>query len=139
MAAPGDGPATSRAIVEALRTVHDPCCREKGISVVDMGLIESVDVEEGGATVRLVLTSGWCPFAVDLLSQVRERIESLDGIDGVVVEILWDRAWSPERLAPEARGKLRFLPDPREVPDPAAYLAAHRPRAAEDQRGGKSA
>src|SRR5215210_5098540 len=100
MAGPAERSAGAGAIVEALRDIHDPCCREKGISVVDMGLIESVDVDAGSATVRLVLTSGWCPFAVDLLGQVRERLASLEGLEGVEVEILWDRAWSPERLAP---------------------------------------
>jgi metal-sulfur cluster biosynthetic enzyme len=57
MAAPGADRPSSAAIVEALRSVHDPCCREMGISVVDMGLIESVEVDRADATVRLVLTS----------------------------------------------------------------------------------
>src|SRR5438270_1365781 len=87
------------AILEALRTVYDPCCREKGISVVDMGLIESVTVDGGNARVQLVLTSGWCPFAVDLLEAVRARIASLDGMEGVAVEVLWDRAWGAHRLS----------------------------------------
>ena len=39
-----DGPS-SAAIVEALRSVYDPCCREKGISVVDMGLLRRCDVD----------------------------------------------------------------------------------------------
>jgi metal-sulfur cluster biosynthetic enzyme len=110
-----------------------------GISVVDMGLIESVEVDRADATVRLVLTSGWCPFAVDLLSQVKERIAALEGLEGVDVQILWDRAWGPERLAPGARAKLRFLPDPSEVPDRAAYLAAHRPRGGQEPFSGPRA
>ena len=139
MAAPGADRPSSAAIVEALRSVHDPCCREMGISVVDMGLIESVEVDRADATVRLVLTSGWCPFAVDLLSQVKERIAALEGLEGVDVQILWDRAWGPERLAPGARAKLRFLPDPSEVPDRAAYLAAHRPRGGQEPFSGPRA
>ena len=43
-------------ILDALRTVYDPCCKEKEISVVDMGLIESVELDGEGAKVELVLT-----------------------------------------------------------------------------------
>jgi metal-sulfur cluster biosynthetic enzyme len=33
------------AVMEALRSVYDPCCQEKGLSVVDMGLVRSVAVD----------------------------------------------------------------------------------------------
>lgn len=51
------------AIVDVLRGLADPCCEEKGISVVDMGLVRDVAVDGDLARVELVLTSGWCPFA----------------------------------------------------------------------------
>src|SRR6266446_4866577 len=53
---------------DALAGVYDPCCREKGISVLDMGLVRSVQVENGVARVELLLTSGWCPFAATVLT-----------------------------------------------------------------------
>jgi metal-sulfur cluster biosynthetic enzyme len=115
----------SAAVIEALRSVYDPCCREQGISVVDMGLIESVQFDDGEARLELVLTSGWCPFAVELLTAVRERVEALPDVAGASVEILWEKGWGSERLSPEARTKLRFLPDPASVPDREEYLAAH--------------
>jgi metal-sulfur cluster biosynthetic enzyme len=49
--------------IRALSEVFDPCCREKGISVVDMGLLRSIVVDDRHARVELLLTSGWCPFA----------------------------------------------------------------------------
>jgi len=124
----------SEAIVEALRAVHDPCCREKGISVVDMGLVRSVDVDGEDAHVELVLTSGWCPFAVDLLSTVRERIEQVAGVENATVKIRWDEAWSPERLSPDAHRKLMFLPPPRLVRDRAAYVAEETAKGGIDDR-----
>lgn len=108
----------------ALSEVYDPCCAEKGISVVDMGLLRSVTVAEGRARVELLLTSGWCPFAARVLTDVRERIAAVPGIDDAEVEIVWDEAWTTDRLSPGARDKLRFLPDPSAVPDRDAYLAA---------------
>lgn len=110
---------------EALSEVYDPCCEEKGISVVDMGLLRSVTVADGHARVELLLTSGWCPFAARVLTDVRERIAAVPGIDDAEVEIVWDEAWTTDRLSAGARGKLRFLPDPSAVTDRDAYLAAH--------------
>jgi metal-sulfur cluster biosynthetic enzyme len=113
--------------VRALAEVYDPCCREKGISVVDMGLLRSVEVSDGHARVELLLTSGWCPFASRVLTDVTDAIGAEPGVDSCEVEIVWDEAWTPDRLADSARRKLRFLPDPAAVGDRDAYLAAHTP------------
>jgi metal-sulfur cluster biosynthetic enzyme len=117
-------PDVSAAVIEALRSVYDPCCREQGISVVDMGLIDSVSFDGGEARLELVLTSGWCPFAVELLTAVRERVEALPDVAGAAVEIVWEKGWGSERLSPEARAKLRFLPDPAAVRDREEYVTA---------------
>jgi metal-sulfur cluster biosynthetic enzyme len=112
--------------VRALAGVYDPCCREKGISVVDMGLLRSVTLDAGHARVELLLTSGWCPFASRVLTDVADAMNAQPGVDSCVVEIVWDEPWTPDRLADSARAKLRFLPDPVAVGDRDAYLAAHR-------------
>ena len=113
--------------IDALADVFDPCCREKGISVVDMGLLHRVSVERGHARVELLLTSGWCPFAARVLTDVQERVEALPDIASAEVKVVWDEAWTTDRLADSARRKLRFLPDPLTVGDRDAYLAAHTP------------
>jgi metal-sulfur cluster biosynthetic enzyme len=110
---------------DALAGVYDPCCQEKGISVVDMGLIRSVQVEDGKATVELLLTSGWCPFAATVLTQVKDQILGQPGISDADVSIVWDEAWTTDRLSPRARKLLRFLPPPSAVSDRDAYIAAH--------------
>jgi metal-sulfur cluster biosynthetic enzyme len=112
---------------QALSAVFDPCCREKGISVVDMGLLRSVVVQDRHARVELLLTSGWCPFAARVLTDVEDAIRAEAGVDSCEVEIVWDEAWTTDRLSASASRKLRFLPDPAAVPDRAAYLASHRP------------
>jgi metal-sulfur cluster biosynthetic enzyme len=115
--------------VRALSDVYDPCCREKGISVVDMGLLRSVTVTERHARVELVLTSGWCPFASRVLSDVEDAIVAQSGVESAEVEVVWDEAWTTDRLSDSARRKLRFLPDPVAAGDRDAYLAAHRQEA----------
>jgi metal-sulfur cluster biosynthetic enzyme len=109
----------------ALSDVFDPCCRDKGISVVDMGLVRAVSVSGRHARVELLLTSGWCPFAARVLTDVAERVERLPEIDSAEVEVVWDIPWTTDRLAESARRKLRFLPDPVAVADRDGYVAAH--------------
>ena len=113
---------------DALAGVYDPCCREKGISVLDMGLVRSVQVEDGVAKVELLLTSGWCPFAARVLTDVETAVAAQPGVDSCEVEIVWDEAWTTDRPSPSAVGKLRFLPDPVAVGDRDSYLTTHRPR-----------
>ena len=110
---------------DALAGVFDPCCQEKGISVIDMGLVRSVEVQDGVARVELLLTSGWCPFAATVLTQVEDQIRRAPGIRRADVSIVWDEAWTTDRLSPRARSILRFLPPPSAVPDRDAYIAAH--------------
>src|SRR4051794_28247758 len=90
-------------VVRALSDVYDPCCREKGISVVDMGLVRSVTVHDRHARVELLLTSGWCPFAARVLTDVEEAIGASPDVDSCEVEIVWDEAWTTDRLSTSAR------------------------------------
>jgi metal-sulfur cluster biosynthetic enzyme len=121
MATPPDVPVWA---VRALSDVYDPCCREKGISVVDMGLLRSVTVNERHARIELVLTSGWCPFASRVLSDVEDAIVAHSGVESAEAEVVWDEAWTTDRLSASAARKLRLLPDPNAVPDRDAYIAA---------------
>ncbi len=111
----------------ALAAVHDPCCRDRGISVVDMGLLRSVTVHDRHARVELLLTSGWCPFAARVLTDVEEAIAGQPGVDTCEVEIVWDEVWTTDRLSASATRALRSLPDPVAAGDRDAYLAAHLP------------
>jgi metal-sulfur cluster biosynthetic enzyme len=120
--------------VEALADVYDPCCREKGISVVDMGLLRSVTLSGSHARVELMLTSGWCPFATRLLTEIEDALAARPGVDTCQVDLTWDEAWTTDRLSASAAQKLRFLPAPASVPDRDAYVAAHRPQIKEVAR-----
>lgn len=115
------------SVRDVLADIYDPCCRDKGISVVDMGLLHRAEIHDGHARVELVLTSGWCPFAASVLTDVETAVLSIPGVDTARVELVWDEVWTPARLSDSARTTLRFLPDPSEVRDPAAYVAAARP------------
>lgn len=112
---------------QALAEVYDPCCAEKKLSVIDLGLLRSVTVDGDTARVELLLTTGWCPFAARVIGDIRERIAAVPGISHAEVDVVWDEPWTTDRLSERARSTLRFLPEPAAVGDRDAYLAAHRP------------
>ena len=101
-------PPSQEAVLEALAECYDPCCRDRRISVVDMGLIEQVAISGGDVKIEMVLTSGWCPFAARLLDMVHERVGELPGVEHVEANIIWRTPWTPERMSAAARNKLRL-------------------------------
>jgi metal-sulfur cluster biosynthetic enzyme len=99
---------TSEQVLEALQTCYDPCCKERAVSVVELGLIQDVQVAENGHDVRveLLLTSGWCPFSTHLLQMIDQNLHAIDGVGEVDIEIVWNTVWTPERMSASARQKL---------------------------------
>jgi metal-sulfur cluster biosynthetic enzyme len=95
-------------VIRALEECYDPCCRDRKISVVDMGLIESVEIQGGNVSIEMVLTSGWCPFAARLLEMIKEEVGKLPVVDAVDVDVVWDPTWTPDRMSAGAREKLRL-------------------------------
>ena len=101
-------PPGREAVIGALDNCFDPCCQERRISVVDMGLIESIEILGREVKVEMVLTTGWCPFASRLLEMVVDEVGALPGVEAVDVEVVWDPTWTPDRMSAGAREKLRL-------------------------------
>jgi metal-sulfur cluster biosynthetic enzyme len=122
--APQDVTGLAGSVRASLERVADPCCRERGVSVVDMGLLERLEVDEDGLVrIDLVLTSGWCPFQVDLLREVTAAAKDVPGVVDADVRITLDEVWSRSRLSDLAHRRLTLLPEPGEVTDRDAYLS----------------
>ena len=94
------------ALIDALREVYDPCCADRGISIVDMGVVEDVRLDGSHVDVDLVLTTGWCPFVASMSSAIPDRLKRLEGVDTVEVKVVWDPVWTMDRLSEQAREKL---------------------------------
>jgi metal-sulfur cluster biosynthetic enzyme len=94
------------ALIDALREVYDPCCADRGISIVDMGVVEDVRFDGSHVDVDLVLTTGWCPFVASMSSAIPDRLKRLEGVDTVDVKVVWDPVWTMDRLSEAAREQL---------------------------------
>ena len=94
---------TRERVMEALKKVHDP---EIPISVVDLGLIYDVQVNDGKVHVKMTLTTPGCPMARFIAQQAERVLAELEGVEDVVMELVWDPPWSPDRISPEGRRAL---------------------------------
>jgi metal-sulfur cluster biosynthetic enzyme len=90
----------TKALFESFKTVYDP---EFGVSVVDLGIVYSVDVTQGYARIVMTLTSMYCPAGDVILSGMKSAAERVPGIDEARVDLVWDPVWTPERLSVSAR------------------------------------
>ena len=99
---------TPEQVFAVLQTCYDPCCKERAVSVVELGIIHDVKVAENGHDVRveLLLTSGWCPFSTHLVQMIDQHVREIEGVSEVDTEIVWSTVWTPERMTASARQKL---------------------------------
>ena len=97
--------ATREEIVEALHTVEDP---ELGMDIVELGLLYDAEIEGPKVHVTYSLTSMGCPVGPMIEQQIREVVESLEGVGDVETELTWDPPWSPERMSDDAKFILGF-------------------------------
>ncbi len=88
-------------IVAALKTVFDP---EIPADIYELGLIYKVEInKERAVDVTMTLTTPNCPSAGELPIQVENAIASVPGVGVVNVNLVWEPAWSPDRMSDEAR------------------------------------
>ena len=94
-------------VIAAIRECYDP---EIPVNIYDLGLIYDVQVSETlKVDLVMTLTSPHCPVAEILPAQVKSRVELVDGVDEVDLELTWDPPWSPENMSEEAKLELGFM------------------------------
>lgn len=105
---PADEKTASEAdVVEALKTVCDP---EIMINVYDMGLIYNIEIRDNGDVfIAMTLTAPGCPVAGILPQQVADAVALVEGTGKVEVRIVWEPAWTMERLSDDARAMIELF------------------------------
>ena len=91
----GRPPVTAEQVTAALRSVFDP---EVGLSVVDLGLVYGIEIEDGQVTVTMTLTAPGCPIHDAMTDWVREAVKAVPGVGEVEVRLTFDPPWTPERM-----------------------------------------
>jgi metal-sulfur cluster biosynthetic enzyme len=92
---------TEDSVRLALRKVKDP---ELNLNIVDLGLIYNVTVDEGNKVIiDMSLTSPGCPAGPQIMTDVERTLQALPGIGKVVINLVWEPYWTPERIEPKVR------------------------------------
>jgi metal-sulfur cluster biosynthetic enzyme len=86
-------------VTEALREVFDP---ELGMSVVDLGLIYDVAIDAARVRITMTLTTQGCPLHDSMTEWVRQAVGRVPGVEDVVVVIVFDPPWTPDRIRQDA-------------------------------------
>ena len=94
-------------IVVMLKTVFDP---EIPVNVYDLGLIYKIDVSDSGeAVIDMTLTAPNCPAADFIMEDVRQKVESIDGVESATVNLVFEPEWDKAMMSEEAKLELGFL------------------------------
>lgn len=96
-------PVTLETLWATLGTILDP---EFGLSIVDLGLVYDVTLNEGLASVAMTLTSPACPAGGMIVDGTRAALAALPGVAHVDVSLVWEPPWTPARLTPGGRDQL---------------------------------
>lgn len=87
-------------VIKALRSVYDP---EIPVNIYELGLIYKLAVgEDGAVAIDMTLTTPNCPVADVLPTQVKQRVEAVEGVTRADVKLVWDPPWTKERMSERA-------------------------------------
>lgn len=94
-------------IIKMLKTVYDP---EIPVDIYSLGLIYKVDVQDDGEVILdMTLTAPNCPAADFIMEDVRQKIESVEGVTSATVNLVFEPEWNKDMMNDEAKLELNFM------------------------------
>ncbi|MDX1699554.1 MAG: SUF system Fe-S cluster assembly protein [Melioribacteraceae bacterium] len=94
-------------IISVLETVYDP---EIPVNIYELGMIYNIKINDNAdVEIVMTLTSPACPVAESLPGEVREKVKTVDDVNEVNVELVWEPPWNKDMMSEEAKLNLGFL------------------------------
>ncbi|RJQ36268.1 metal-sulfur cluster assembly factor [Candidatus Microgenomates bacterium] len=95
-------------ILKQLEEVIDP---ELNVNIVELGLIYGVKIDKktGDVEIKMTLTTPGCPLSDVFQEEVTKAVKKLKGVKNVIIDLVWEPMWTPDRMSEEAREKLGIL------------------------------
>ena len=87
-------------LVLALKTVYDP---EIPVDIYELGLIYDISSKGNKVNIRMTLTAPACPVAEEMPKWVEVAVLDVEGVNDVVVEMVFDPPWDISLMSDEAR------------------------------------
>lgn len=94
-------------IIAMLKTVYDP---EIPVNIYDLGLIYKIDLQDDGdVSIDMTLTAPNCPAADFIMEDVRQKVDSVEGVNSSVINLVFEPEWNKDMMSEEAKLELGFL------------------------------
>ena len=94
-------------VIDAICSVYDP---EIPVNIWELGLIYGIDIDdERRVHIQMTLTAPGCPSAQALPLEVERKVRGVEGVADVFVEVVWEPAWSADRMSDAAKLQLGVL------------------------------
>ena len=88
-------------VIKCIETIYDP---EIPINIYDLGLIYEIDLlENNDIKIKMSLTAPGCPVAGEMPGQVADTIAKIDDVGLIEVELVWEPAWTKDRMSEDAK------------------------------------
>lgn len=95
------------AVIDVLKTIYDP---EIPVNLYDLGLIYELTItDDAVAQIQMTLTTPACPVAGSLPGEIETKVKGVPGITDAKVELVWEPAWSRDRMSDAAKLQLNLF------------------------------
>jgi len=94
-------------VLDAIKRVFDP---EIPVDVYELGLIYEINIfPVNNVYVLMTLTSPACPSAEAIPDEIKQRIEEVEGVGKVDVEVTFDPPYETDMMSEAAKLELGFM------------------------------
>ncbi len=113
---------SAQAIEESLKQCMDP---EVPLNIVEMGLIYGIDVTENNdVNIKMTMTTQGCPLHETLVEDATRYAKKVPGVNNVKIDIVWEPAWSMDKMTEEGKLKIKNMGASMNTPAPINYEIA---------------
>ncbi len=94
-------------VIELLRTVFDP---EIPVDIYSLGLVYKIDInDDAELNIDMTMTAPNCPMADFIVDDARYKLESIQGLKSVNINVVFEPEWNKDMMSEEAKLELGFL------------------------------
>ncbi|MDH3854847.1 MAG: PqqD family peptide modification chaperone [Nitrosopumilus sp.] len=113
---------SAQAIEDSLKQCMDP---EVPLNIVEMGLIYGIDVTENNdVNIKMTMTTQGCPLHETLVQDATRYAKKVPGVNNVKIDIVWEPAWSMDKMTEEGKIKIKNMGANMNTPAPINYETA---------------
>ncbi|MBI3034394.1 DUF59 domain-containing protein [Candidatus Woesearchaeota archaeon] len=81
-----------KQVIEALKACFDP---ELQVDVWTLGLIYDISLSGGKVSIKMTLTTPFCPYGPQLIEEIEQKVKGIDGVIEVSIELVFEPSWQP--------------------------------------------